>query len=134
MNKITLVTSPDDVPIDAFRILCVELTHDQSQMVSDAITRLEDVVDTVIYVWKMGDSVEWLLDKKPKSDIILFNADIEFNGAIELITGYMAAQPNSYYFGLLKSLGNANKRDIYDIVSLQETLNINIKKYEQKFK
>jgi hypothetical protein len=134
MNKITLVTSPDDVLVDAFRILCVDLTHDQSQLVSDAITRIEDVVDTVIYVWKMGDSVEWLLGKKSKCDIILFNADAEVDGAIELIIGYMAAQPNSYYFGLLKSLGNINTRDIYDIVSLQETLNMNIKKYEQKFK
>lgn len=130
MNKITLVTSPDDVVIDAFRILCVDLTVDQNQLVSDAITGLEGIADAVIYVWNTGEDLSWLFDKKQKCQLIIFNG-VHANGEV---IGYLAAQPNSYYFGPLKSLELVNNRDIYDVVSLQETLTINIKRYEQKFK
>lgn len=130
MNKITLVTSPDDVVIDAFRILCVDLTVDQNQLVSDAITGLEGIADSVIYIWNTGEDLEWLFDKKQKCQLVIFNG-VHSNGEV---VGYLAAQPNAYYFGPLKSLELINNRDIYDVVSLQETLTNYIKRYEQKFK
>jgi hypothetical protein len=112
-DKILLVTAPDDSPIDGIRVLLVELTSDQSQIVSNALLTADTRYSIITYAWKMGDSVEWLLDKKIKSDIIIFNADATPNGAIELIIGYIAAQPNSYYFGNLKSLAKANDSAIY---------------------
>ena len=122
-DKILLVTAPDDSPIDGIRVLLVELTSDQSQIVSNALLTADTRYSIITYAWKMGDSVEWLLDKKIKSDIIIFNADATPNGAIELIIGYIAAQPNSYYFGNLKSLAKANDSAIYttdQILSLLE--------------
>jgi hypothetical protein len=63
----------------------------------------------------MGDSIEWLMDKITKGDLIIFNASPTHNGAIELIIGWVAAQPQSYYFGNLKDLHIANDRAIYSV-------------------
>jgi hypothetical protein len=122
-DKILVVTAPDDSLIDGIRVLLVELSNDQSLVVSNALLTADTKYSIITYAWKMGDSIEWLLDKKSKSDIIIFNADAAANGAIELIIGYIAAQPNSYYFGNLKSLVLANDSAIYTadhILSLLE--------------
>lgn len=124
-DRVILVTPPDDIHIDGVRVLLVELDTEQSQLVSNALLQLDNLkLPVVTYVWKMGDSVEWLLDKRVKSDIIIFNADITNNGAIELIIGYISAQPGSYYFGTLRDLHLANPRVLYtseDILNLLET-------------
>ena len=83
-------------------------------IVSSALMNSNTQHTVVNYVWKIGDSVEWLLDKVIKSDFILFNADSPNNGATELIIGYIAAQPNSYYFGNLRDLNLVNKSVIYN--------------------
>ena len=115
-NDVFVVSHPDDVLYDGIRLLCVSLTTEQQQIVSDAILQFNTTQSKVIiYVWKMGDPVQWLIDKKSKSDIILFNARVETNGAIELIIGYIAAHFNSYYFGELRDLHLANNRAIYSI-------------------
>jgi len=122
-DKILVVTAPDDSLIDGIRVLLIELSNDQSLVVSNALLTADTKYSIITYAWKMGDSIEWLLDKKSKSDIIIFNADAAANGAIELIIGYIAAQPNSYYFGNLKSLVLANDSAIYTadhILSLLE--------------
>jgi hypothetical protein len=122
-DNILIVTPPDDTVLDGIRLLHVELTPEQSQTISAALL-LSAVDQTVInYVWRTGDSVQWLLDKKSKSDIIIFNANASVNGTTELFIGYIAAQPNSYYFGYLKDLHMANNRAIYntdDIINLLE--------------
>jgi hypothetical protein len=113
-DKILVVTPPDDTLINGIRILHVELNEEQSMIVSSALMNSNTQHTVVNYVWKMGDSVEWLLDKVIKSDFILFNADSPNNGATELIIGYIAAQPNSYYFGNLRDLNLVNKSVIYN--------------------
>ena len=127
MNKITLVTEPDDILVDSFRILCVNLTADQTQFLSDIVNDMEFIIDSIVYVWNEGDSEEWLFDKKLKSNLIIFNA-VTDSGEIN---GYLAAQPNSFYFGPLKNLSYVNNRDIYDATSFKETLLEYIRKYEQ---
>jgi hypothetical protein len=113
-DKILVVTPPDDTVINGVRILHVELNEEQSMIVSSALMNSNTQHTVVNYVWKMGDSVEWLMDKVIKSDFILFNADSPNNGATELIIGYIAAQPNSYYFGNLRDLNLVNKSVIYN--------------------
>ena len=113
-DKILVVTPPDDTLINGIRILHVELNEEQSMIVSSALMNSNTQHTVVNYVWKMGDSVEWLLDKVIKSDFILFNADSPNNGATELIIGYIAAQPNSYYFGNLRDLNLVNTSVIYN--------------------
>lgn len=127
MNKITLVTEPDDILSDAFRILCVNLTVDQTQFLSNVVNDMEFTVDSIIYVWNEGDDEKWLFDKKLKSQMIIFNAVMESGE----INGYLAAQPNSYYFGPLRNLSHVNDRDIYDATSFKDTLLEYIRKYEQ---
>jgi hypothetical protein len=120
-DRILIVTPPDDTLLDGIRILHANLNPDQSQIVSDALLQSDTDHTIINYVWKPGDSVAWLLDKHKKSNIILFNANIENNGATELINGYIAAQPNSYYFGTLRDLHLVNNRAIYntnDILTL----------------
>ena len=122
-DKILVVTAPDDTILDGIRILHVNLSEEQRQVVSNAMLNSEVSHTIINYVWNNNDPVSWLLDKKSKCNIIIFNADVHSNGAIELIIGYIAAHPNSYYFGTLRDLHLVNDRAIYntdDVVSLLE--------------
>ena len=109
MNKVLLITSPDDTQLDGTRILLVDLEPGQTQLVSNALTQLDNMPNIIAYIWKSGESVDWLIDKKHKSDLIIFNAD----SSNQTLIGYMAAQQNSCYFGTLRNLANVNKSAIY---------------------
>jgi len=128
-DRVIIVTPPDDVPLkDGIRILCVDLTTPQTQIISDSFNLLEHGATIITYVWATGNSIDWLLDKKQKSQIILFNAESQH----DLIVGYLTAQSNSYYFGTLKSLHDANDCAIYDKDQLFNILERTIKNYEKK--
>lgn len=127
-DRILIVTPPDDTLLSGIRILHVQLTEEQSSIVSTALFNSNSPHTLINYVWKMGNPVEYLLDKIAKSDIVLFNADCPSNGAIELLIGWTAAQPHSYYFGNLRDLHKANDRVIYssdDILTLLEKISKN---------
>jgi hypothetical protein len=114
-DKIIVVTPPDDILLDGPRLLLVNLNQEQLQAVSTAVMTLDIENHTVItFVWKLGDSVEWMLNTKLKSKIIIFNADMLDNESGDLINGYLLAQGNSYYFGNLKDLHMANNRVLYN--------------------
>jgi hypothetical protein len=122
-DKILVITSPDDTLLQGIRILHVELTQEQSSTISTALLNCTLPHTIINYVWKMGNPVSYLLDKITKSDIIIFNANVQNNGAIELLIGWTAAQHNSYYFGSLRDLHVANDRVLYtsdDILNLLE--------------
>jgi hypothetical protein len=110
-DKILVVTPPDDTLLNGIRILHVELNEEQSQIASSALINSNTQHTIINYVWKMSDSVEWLIDKITKSNFILFNANSDAN---DLIIGYIAAQPNSYYFGTLRDLNLVNNSVIYN--------------------
>ena len=110
-NKITLVTPPDDIHHDATRILCYDLSTDQSQLVSTALNKMDVKHSMIIYVANGKDDMEWVLDKKHKCSIIILNAESENQTTV----GYLAAQRNSFYFGNLRSIGQVNKSKINDI-------------------
>jgi hypothetical protein len=123
-EKVVLVTPPDDVLQDGIRVLLVDLTQDQTSILSDALKQLPPDYHTtgVIYVWNSWSdtNTDWLIEKKQKSNVIVFNAESDN----QLIVGYMAAQPNAYYFGTLKSLHSANSYAIYNtdqVIQLLET-------------
>jgi hypothetical protein len=121
-DKVLVVTSPDDVYIDAYRILVVGLTTEQSKIVSDALLKIPYTGNVVLYLWESYDP-QWLLDKKHKSDLIVFNADHEN----QLLVGYMAAQKNAHYFGILKFLNGANTKAIYSSEDLESLLTLILK-------
>ena len=75
-NNVTIITEPDDILIEGVRILLVDLTPDQSEFISTSLFQLEDFPTTVVYSWKIGDSIPWLFDKFYKSSIVFFNADL----------------------------------------------------------
>ena len=114
-DRILVVTPPDDTLLQGIRIVHVELTEEHSAIVSNALMQATLPYTIVNYVWKMGDSIAWLMDKIVKGDLIIFNASPENNGATELITGWVAAQPRSYYFGNLRDLHMVNDRAIYSV-------------------
>jgi hypothetical protein len=118
IDKIVLVTPPDDILVDGIRLLLVDVTIPQSQMVSSVLTQFETIPTTIAYMWSSGDSVDWLIDKKHKSDIIIFNADSNN----DIVVGYLSAQPNSYYFGNLKLLSTVNKSAIYNTDQIYDLL------------
>ena len=63
-GKVYLVTPPDDLLIDGTRILLADLTVSQTQIISDALTAMEELPNSIVYVWKHGDDPAWMLDKK----------------------------------------------------------------------
>jgi hypothetical protein len=125
-DKILLVTAPDDSPVDAIRLLLVGLTPEHTQMISDTFTELASIPNFVLYIWQPGDDTDWLLDKKHKSHAIIFNADCQS----DTIIGYMAAQSNSHYFGVLKTLKNVNNNAIYNTDDCSSIVNNLIIRYE----
>jgi hypothetical protein len=108
-EQVLIVTEPDDTVLDGYRILLVDLTPDQSQAVSLSLLNIRLSSRVVLYNWNSTNSTEWLLDKKAKCNLILFNAD-SYN---DILIGYLAAQASSYYFGDLKLLAGANNSRIF---------------------
>ena len=127
-SKITLITPPDDIFDDAVRVLLVDLTQEQSQLVSDALNSIDIPVDLIAYVWNPTNTIEWLIDKKHKSHLIIFNADAE-NAEL---TGYLSAHSNSYYMGTLRSIRITTKRAIKDRSQCSEILNHFIVEYDKR--
>ncbi len=126
-DRILVITAPDDVSLDGIKILAVNLTQEQGQVVSNALLQFDNFnVNVINYVWKTGEDISWLLDKKSKSDVIIFNADVNDN----TVTGYLSAQSKSCYFGTLKDLYLANDRAIYSIEDVLTLLEIIVKKHE----
>lgn len=119
-DKILVVTPPDDILLDGIRITHIELTEDQSQLISSTLMQVDLPQVIINYVWRTGDRVEWLLDKVSKSHIVFFNADADTG--IDTILGWVAAQPHSHYFGNLKDLHLANNRAIYNIDNIVSLL------------
>lgn len=115
-NNIIAVTPPDDVLQDGSRLLLVDLSEEQMSIISKAINEITEFDNLIFYIWQRGNNHEWLLDKKQKSDLIIFNADSDD----QVTVGYMAAQSNSCYFGTLKNLSKSNNNAIYDITQVVE--------------
>ena len=126
-SKVILVTDPDDVAYDGVRLLLVNLTADQTQLLSTALSKINNLPMIVLYIWNNSSS-DWLFDKKHKSDHIIFNAEHEN----QLMTGYMSAQRNSSYFGILKNLAKVNTKAIYSIDDCIKLLETVIGTYEQQ--
>lgn len=125
-NKIVIITPPDDVQYDGVRILLAGLTNEQSKLISDALTKLESTPTVIVYLVNYSDDISWIMDKKHKSDLIIFNAD----GDNDVIIGYMSAQPNSHYLGTLKLLAGVNNSAIYSEEQVSQILEDTVKHYE----
>jgi len=112
MNKVTVVTPPDDILQDGLRILAYDLKPEQSDLVSQALRDIKD--DVIVYIAKSTDDPQWVLDKKQKCSILIFNAESEN----QTMVGYFAAQSNSYYIGNLMSIKYVNTREIKDVETI----------------
>lgn len=121
-DRVLLITPPDDSLLSGIRLTLIQLDEHQGQLISESLLEANLKHDVITYVWKMGNPVDWLLDKIAKSDLVIFNAETDNNGAIELIIGWAAAQPNSYYFGTLRDLYRSNDRVIYNKVEILKLL------------
>jgi len=121
--KILVITPPDDTVLQGLRITHVNLTNEQTAIVSQAILKNNLSHNVINYVWHIGNPISWLLQMKSQSDLIIFNADSDTES--DMITGYLAADPRSYYFGTLRDLHVANDRVILnsdEILNLLETI------------
>ncbi len=123
-DKILIVTPPDDILLQGIRILHVNLNDEQNAVVSNALLQTDLPHNIINYVWKMGNRVDWLLDKSTKCDLIIFNAiGGGMDSGLDVILGWISAQPQSYYFGTLRDLHQVNDRVIYnsdDVLKLLE--------------
>ncbi len=109
-ENVLLVSTPDDVSVDGFRVLFVDLSAEQGNIITQALGEATLSNTVIAYTWKFGDSIEWLVDKKHKSQLIFFNAE----SLNQILVGYMTAQKNSYYFGTLRDLSGVNKSAVFD--------------------
>jgi len=124
-NKITLVTYPDDVLQDGIRILVFDLTPAHTQLISSVLYNMKEIQNTVIYVSNGQDDTQWVLDKKQKCSIILYNAESQN----QTMVGYLTAQSNSYYFGELKTLSSVNNNKIISKEQIEMIMEDQYKKY-----
>lgn len=124
-NKITLVTFPDDVLHDGIRILIFDLTPAHTQLISGVLYNMKEIQNTVIYVSNGQDDTQWVLDKKQKCSIILYNAESQN----QTMVGYLTAQSNSYYFGELKTLSSVNNNKIISKEQIEMIMEDQYKKY-----
>lgn len=121
MEKISIVSSPDDVYEDSARIMLVDLSTEQQTTVSTALKSYSGIQNVTVYVWSCGlHDTTWLFDKTAKCDLIIFNAE----SSCSQIVGYMAAQPRSYYFGRLQDVNIANTREILSLDTITQLLEI----------
>lgn len=116
MSSVTVVTYPDDVLIQCPRILLVDLNTDQLDIVSKSLTEYNFDDTIVTYIWKNGEDINWLFDKKLKSDLVIFNAESQN----QTIVGYFAAQKKSFFMGDLRDLSIINNSRVFDQTNLLE--------------
>ena len=128
-DRILVITPPDDTLLQGIRIMHVGLNEEQSSVVSTALLQTTLPHTIINYVWNMGNPVDWLLDKIIKSDIVIFDAGGNSDPGKDVIIGWTAAQPQSYYFGSLRDLHLANDRVLY---SSEDVLNL-IEKISTKY-
>jgi hypothetical protein len=95
-------------------------------MISDALNEFTSIPNIVTYIWRHGDAVDWMMDKKHKSQCVIFNAHSDQH----MIIGYMAAQSNSHYFGTLKTFDKVNNNAIYTVNDCVNIINNLITRYE----
>lgn len=119
IDKITIVTYPDDYLLDGFRILFVDLTIHQKEMLSRAILSLELADNLICYSYQAVEDVSWAIDKSIKSQLVVVNADSENQALI----GYLLSKSNCYYIGNLKGLNTIIDRVIYDSDQFIDILN-----------
>jgi hypothetical protein len=124
-DKVFVVTAPDDVRLDGLRLLLINLKPEYTQIISDALAQIESSVNLIVYVAQTDKDINWFLEKKNMSDLMIFDA----NSEDQFIAGYLGAQPNSFYFGSLKYLSLINNSAIYDTTQVVELLEKSLKRY-----
>ena len=107
-NKIVLVTAPDDLLTDGVRLCLVNLNQDQLNMLTQVLSSLQTSVPVIAYIWNPKDPYDWFLDKKVKSDVILFNTQTH----TQTLNGYLSAHTNCYYFGTLREVTHLYSKEI----------------------
>ena len=118
MDRINIVSDPDDIYEKSKRIMLVDLTESQQSVISEVLKKCTSPHNVTVYVWFCGSSTQWLFDKIEKCDMIIFNAE---SSRPQLI-GYIASQPRSYYFGRLQDVNIANPREIISIETITQLL------------
>lgn len=117
-SSIILVSNPDDFLEDGFRILLVDLDKNQSEIVSQSLLSLITDEKIIVYAWNQSDDMSWLFDKQAKAQLVLFNAESQFQDLV----GYFSSKKHGYYFGHLRSLKYVNKSAVHDVEELKEIL------------
>lgn len=126
-NNLILVTPPDDIGIDGFRVILFDLTKEQNDLVSKSLAKIDHTYSIITYIYQYGNSLDWIFDKKHKSDLIIFNAD-HFD---QMVVGYLTAQKNSHYFGQIRDLKFFNNKVIYTQDDCVEIFNMYMRNYER---
>lgn len=126
-ERILVVTPPDDIFYNGFRLLSVDLKVDQSNELSSSLKNLKTNHDIIVYSWKIGADITWLLDKIHKSNAIIFNAE----SLDQALVGFLAGQKRSAYFGDLKTIKQINNSVVFDRDQCTRFLNRYLESYEQ---
>lgn len=129
-DRLIMVTSPDDINLDGLRLLLVDLKKSQEEIVSKALMESDNELSIISYIWRSGEDIDWLLDKKHKSHFIIFNAESEN----QILIGYLSAFKYSYHLGHLRDLNKVNDRNILDQADCSKLITLHAEKYERQFK
>jgi hypothetical protein len=125
-ERVIVVTPPDDILVDAKRILLFDPTVEQTQTISQCLSNIDLDTSVIFYIWRVGNDLDWLLDKSLKYDLMILNAETQEQSML----GYLFSKPNSYYVGNMRSLSRLKNNQINDTDHLNTILKERIKNCE----
>lgn len=119
MNKINIVTAPDQLFNDSFEILLLYPSKDlQNELQNKFLTHFED--DTNIYLYDRdrydGDEIEWVLKVFKSVDVVIADVDNTAHFFRDLLS-YVIGKSKTYW------LTNAEK-SVYNHISKQRVYNL----------
>lgn len=112
MNKISIVTSPDYYHANTKRVLLINPSAEEKNLVHEWLK--DNDVEMVLYVYNSDNNIEWLLNIADSVESTYFNIDNTTDISYNYIS-YLISKPKVTYKSEKLDYSILNKDRIYNI-------------------
>ena len=112
MNKISIVTSPDYYHANTERVLLINPSAEEKNLVHEWLK--DNDVEMVLYVYNSDNNIEWLLNIADSVESTYFNIDNTTDISYNYIS-YLISKPKVTYKSEKLDYSILNKDRIYNI-------------------